>query len=160
MTQTTDRRDIADLALPTGRRLFLAVGGLLAIAVAALALVHWTSPDRPALDLARDRPSQNGLYAVSIAPVDGEPAVGPLASWIVALKTPGGEPVEGASIAVDGGMPEHAHGLPTQPQVTGALPGGRYRVDGVKFSMPGWWVLKFAISGPAGEDTVTFNLML
>ena len=32
-----------------------------------------------------------------------------------------GRPIEGASISVTGGMPEHGHGLPTQPKVRNAL---------------------------------------
>ena len=57
-------------------------------------------------------------------------------------------------------MPEHNHGLPTSPEMTGQLDGGRYRIEGVKFSMPGWWELKFDISAAAGSDSVTFNLVL
>jgi hypothetical protein len=30
----------------------------------------------------------------------------------------------------------------------------------VKFNMPGWWVIDLTIDGPAGHDTVTFNLVL
>jgi hypothetical protein len=33
-------------------------------------------------------------------------------------------------------------------------------VEGVKFNMPGWWELDLALEGPAGADTVTFNLVL
>jgi hypothetical protein len=68
--------------------------------------------------------------------------------------------VEGATIAVDGGMPQHRHGMPTAPQVTEYLGEGRYRVEGLKFSMSGWWELRFDISSPAGTDKVTFNLVL
>jgi hypothetical protein len=69
-----------------------------------------------------------------------------------------GRPVDGASIAVDGGMPEHGHGLPTQPRVTRALGGGLYEIEGLRFNMGGWWELKLAIDSPAGADRVTFNL--
>jgi hypothetical protein len=41
-----------------------------------------------------------------------------------------GEPVENATIAVDGDMPEHGHGLPTCPQVTKYLGNGDYLVEG------------------------------
>jgi hypothetical protein len=68
--------------------------------------------------------------------------------------------VDGATFKVDGGMPAHGHGLPTKPKVTRALGEGRYQVDGVRFSMPGWWVLSFRIDGAAGTDSVTFNLKL
>jgi len=71
-----------------------------------------------------------------------------------------GSPVDGAAITVDGGMPKHGHGLPTAPRVTRALGGGRYQVEGLKFSMGGWWELRFGITAPAGSDSVTFNLKL
>jgi hypothetical protein len=30
----------------------------------------------------------------------------------------------------------------------------------MKFSMAGWWRVRFAVEGPAGADTVVFNLRL
>ena len=57
-------------------------------------------------------------------------------------------------------MPQHNHGLPTSPQATDYLGDGRYRIEGLKFTMTGWWQLRFAISAPAGSDTVVFNVML
>jgi cytochrome c peroxidase len=71
-----------------------------------------------------------------------------------------GRPVEGAAIAVDGGMPEHGHGLPTQPRVRRALGGGLYEIEGLRFNMGGWWELKLSIESGAGSDRVTFNLDL
>ena len=66
----------------------------------------------------------------------------------------------GAAITIDGGMPQHGHGLPTQPEVSANLGAGRYQVEGMKFNMPGWWVVNLSVNGPAGADTVTFNLVL
>jgi hypothetical protein len=71
-----------------------------------------------------------------------------------------GKPVEGARISVDGGMPEHSHGLPTQPQVRRSLGGGMYDIEGLRFSMGGWWEVKLLIETPAASDRVTFNLSL
>ena len=71
-----------------------------------------------------------------------------------------GRPIEGAVIGVDGGMPQHGHGLPTQPKVTRSVGEGVYEVEGMKFNMGGWWEVKFAIAAAAGADTVTFNLDL
>jgi transcriptional regulator GlxA family with amidase domain len=71
-----------------------------------------------------------------------------------------GRALEGARIFVDGGMPEHGHGLPTQPRVTRSLGDGVYEIQGVRFNMRGWWELKLAIESPAGTDDVTFNLSL
>ena len=78
----------------------------------------------------------------------------------VLISDASGRPVDAAKISVDGGMPEHGHGLPTQPKVGRSLGGGLYEIEGVRFSMGGWWELKLGIESPAGADRVTFNLSL
>jgi hypothetical protein len=57
-------------------------------------------------------------------------------------------------------MPQHGHGLPTKPAVTRRLGEGDHLVEGMKFNMGGWWVVKFQVAGPQGSDVVTFNLKL
>jgi hypothetical protein len=57
-------------------------------------------------------------------------------------------------------MPEHGHGLPTQPEVTKGMGDGDYIVQGIKFSMPGWWVITFKVKAQDMDDTVTFNLVV
>ncbi|WP_269929629.1 FixH family protein [Aminobacter sp. HY435] len=141
-------------------RMVVGAIGLVALSVAFLAIVYMTAPASPEPDLARSRSSAKGLFAVSIAPEAGEPRQGDLHAWVVTVKTRQGAPVEGAAITVGGGMPEHAHGLPTSPEATAYLGDGRYRIEGMKFSMTGWWQLKLAIAAPSGVDEATFNLVL
>jgi hypothetical protein len=81
-------------------------------------------------------------------------------SWTVKLQDGAGHPVTGAALAVDGGMPQHGHGLPTRPRVTREVENGTYLVEGMKFSMPGWWNIKFDIQGSQGRDKVTFNTVV
>jgi hypothetical protein len=57
-------------------------------------------------------------------------------------------------------MPQHGHGLPTRPQVTKGTGAGVYQIEGVRFSMGGWWTFVLDIQGAAGTDRVTFNLGL
>ncbi len=78
----------------------------------------------------------------------------------VAITDAAGRPVDDATIAIDGGMPQHGHGLPTRPRVTRALGDGLYEIEGVRFNMGGWWEFRLAISAPAGTDVITFNLDL
>jgi hypothetical protein len=78
----------------------------------------------------------------------------------VAIADADGRPVDDATIQIDGGMPEHGHGLPTRPRVTRALGNGLYEIEGVRFNMGGWWEFKLAIKAAAGSDVVTFNLAL
>ena len=37
---------------------------------------------------------------------------------------------------------------------------GKYLVEGLKFSMPGWWVVTFYIQAGDMTDHVSFNLLL
>jgi len=105
------------------------------------------------------RASAGGLYEVALEPA--EPLrTRRMQTVKLTLRTAAHAPVEGATIAVDGGMPQHGHGLPTGPRVTQALGDGTYRVEGVKFNMSGWWELRFRIASAAGTDSVTFNLDL
>lgn len=141
-------------------RLIVGGIGLVALAVGVLAAVYLTAPAAPGPDLARSKTSAKGLFSVAIAPEVGEFKQGELHSWLVTLTTRKGVPVEDAKIIIGGGMPEHAHGLPTSPEATAYLGDGRYRIEGVKFSMSGWWQLKFGISSPVGSDQATFNLVM
>jgi len=76
----------------------------------------------------------------------------------VSIRDAAGNPVDNAQIEVDGGMPQHGHGLPTKPRVTRSLGDGRYEIDGLRFNMGGWWELRLAVTSAAGSDRVTFNL--
>lgn len=83
-----------------------------------------------------------------------------LHDWTLHLETPSGEPVAGATIGIDGGMPEHSHGLPTEPKVTHELGDGKYLVEGVRFQMAGWWQLALNVSAGDDNDIVTFDLIV
>ena len=78
----------------------------------------------------------------------------------VILRDSNGQSVEGAAIRIDGGMPQHGHGLPTRPRVSRALDNGAYEIEGVRFNMGGWWEFKVTITSERGADTVVFNLSL
>lgn len=86
--------------------------------------------------------------------------VGQMHKWNIQITTADGTPVDSAQILVDGGMPQHGHGLPTKPLVTTHLGNGKHVVEGMKFNMGGWWVVKLNIDGAQGADVVTFNLKL
>lgn len=111
-------------------------------------------------DLSTTRLSDKGLYRVSYESELDPITINSIHSWILTVETPDGEPVENATILIEGGMPDHGHGLPTAPEVTEELGGGKYRVEGLKYSMPGWWTLTFAIEANGEQDLVTFNLVL
>lgn len=122
--------------------------------------VRMMQPPPADLDLSLSKPTAAGRYVATLAAGESPVPVGKLHSWIIKLATPGGAPAEGVSIAIDGGMPQHGHGLPTRPEVTRDLGGGQHLIEGMKFSMPGWWTLTVHVDGPRGADEATFNLVL
>ena len=112
------------------------------------------------LDYSRTRASEGGLYRATIRPQGDTIPKGKLQRWTLHLETADGRALDSASIAVDGGMPQHGHGLPTKPRVTRALGNGDHLVEGMKFNMGGWWVVKFRVAATAGADSLVFNLKL
>jgi hypothetical protein len=145
---------------PKLSRKLLAAAGLIVVALGAFAAFHMMSSPPADLDLSRAKASEKGLYQVAIAPETEPLTLGALHSWQVTLKTPAGGPVVDARITLDGGMPQHGHGLPTSPVVSAGPPAGSYRVEGLKFTMTGWWELRFAITSPLGSDNAVFNVKL
>jgi len=83
-----------------------------------------------------------------------------LQTILVVVTDSAGHTVDDATIAIDGGMPQHGHGLPTQPRVTKNLGSGVYEIGGVRFNMGGWWEFSLDITSVIGSDKVTFNLAL
>lgn len=106
------------------------------------------------------RLSARGVY---VATLEGAETLKPRRMYTLQVKVDDvatGQAVSDATIAIDGGMPQHGHGLPTRPRVTKNLGGGKYEISGLRFNMGGWWELELNISSPAGTDTATFNLAL
>jgi hypothetical protein len=131
-----------------------------AMACALLLASACSTSTAPEVDVALTHPSAKGAYMVSLQPPERSPAINQLHAWQVTLKLPDGTPVRQARFQVDGGMPQHGHGLPTRPQVTREIADGVYQLEGMKFSMTGWWQIRLAIQAPAGEDVVTFNTVV
>lgn len=146
--------------LPRPSRRALLIGAPAALLLAATGAAAFLLRVPADLDLARERTSEAGLYVAAIAPVAEPIEVGPLHAWTITLRDGAGAPVDGAQFHVDGGMPQHGHGLPTAPAVTQALGEGRYLLEGVRFNMGGWWELRLAIEAAPGADAVTFDLVL
>jgi hypothetical protein len=133
---------------------------LLILAIAALGgCMMFTRPPAD-LDYGRVRTSESGQYRAAIKPDGDSIPKGKLQKWTLHLETSAGAPVDNATVTVDGGMPQHGHGLPTKPVVTRHLGNGDHLVEGMKFNMGGWWVVKFHVNTTAGADSVVFNLKL
>lgn len=126
--------------------------------VAALA----TLGPAPALRAEAPVPPPEGLrftatsdehgITVRAGPREGAVSIGSFQPWVVELYDAGGQPIYPARIGINGGMPGHGHGLPTQPQVTRYLGEGRYLIEGLKLNMAGDWTLLFGIETPTLRD--------
>jgi YtkA-like protein len=127
----------------------------------AMMMIHGTGARRPAASEfgLGPRSSAGGRYVATLEPAT---ALHPrqMQTIRVTVRDAEGRAIDEAQISIDGGMPQHGHGLPTRPRVTRNLGDGMYEVEGVRFNMGGWWEFKLAIAGSRGADTVTFNLDL
>lgn len=146
------------------RRVWLA---LLAAAVVSttscgmlMTMMHGSKPVPPASEFGLGpRASASGALRASIettAPL----RVGKMQSVRVHFVDRDGSPVKLSAVSIDGGMPQHGHGLPTKPRVNALADAGEYTVDGIRFNMGGWWEVRFKVVAAAGVDSVTFNIKL
>ena len=87
-------------------------------------------------------------------------AINTIHSWELVLSAADGAPLNGAQMSVIGGMPDHDHGLPTSPVVTGEIAPGRYLLEGVRFHMPGRWLLTFDVTSAQGQESATLDFQL
>jgi hypothetical protein len=134
------------------------IGGALLGATLAAAAACARPSD---LNLSLDRATDHNVFRVRIASEVKPIPRSRVHQWSVHLTDRDGAPVAGADVRVDGGMPEHRHGLPTSPRVEAAGAPGDYVIKGMKFSMTGWWVLKLDVRAPDGRaDKITFNVVL
>ncbi|KGJ03173.1 YtkA-like [Paracoccus halophilus] len=101
--------------------------------------------------------SDAGLYRAELLPEAMPIPINIMQAWTLTLTDAAGIPVEGARIAITGGMPAHGHGLPTAPGVTADLGDGRYRIEGLHFSMTGVWALGFGVMASPGADRIIFR---
>lgn len=104
--------------------------------------------------------SETGAYQLELEPEAQAVRLGNLHSWQLILRDAEGRTVDGATLTVNGGMPLHGHGLPTNPLVSNADGSGTYRIEGLRFNMPGRWELRLKIDGAAGHDTALLEIQL
>lgn len=106
------------------------------------------------LDLSRIKSGTSFTVRYAPATASGDLPVAELQSWIVTV-VPAPKALE-----VEADMPQHLYGLGSVPKVK-ALGGGKFRVDGLNFQMPGWWQVVFKVQARDGEDeAVRFDLVL
>jgi len=113
------------------------------------------------LDYSSDKLSDNQQFQVSYKSVLEPIKINNLHAWKIFIKDKDGKYINDAEIEVSGGgMPDHNHGFPTNPQITQNFGDGCYLLEGLKFHMMGWWNITLSITHKDISDTVTFNLTL
>jgi len=159
-------RDTQRIETPVMRRTVLTIA-IMTVAISmtacshAMMMIHGTGAKRPAASQfgLGPRASAGGRYVATLEPARPlRPRQ--MQTVRVTVRDAEGRAIDEAQISIDGGMPQHGHGLPTRPRVTRNVGDGIYEIEGVRFNMGGWWEFTLAIAGSRGADTVTFNLDL
>lgn len=103
--------------------------------------------------------SENGRFQVSYESRLSPIAINQIHSWTLHVTDAAGDLVSDAKLSIEGGMPEHNHGLATAPSIeaTGA---GNYELQGIRFHMMGYWELELTVNNGSVTDTVIIPLEL
>jgi hypothetical protein len=103
------------------------------------------------------RASHNGRYNAEVVSTRSTPAVGMPQSWTVSISRRNHRPVAHARLAVRTWMPETGEqsAVLATANYVGA---GRFVIDDVSFSRPGWWNVALVVDGVAGTDSLAFNV--
>ena len=158
------------MPIPSSARwtLLLAAGvGAVAISVSALLSGASEVAQRPppsvtraALTLRTTMPLRGASLRLELEPAAQPIAVGVTQTWSVLVAGAQGAPLSGCKVTFDATMPEHGHGLPTAPRVEGESAPGRYRLEGLRFSMAGYWQIEVEASCAEGAQRALFDLRL
>lgn len=104
--------------------------------------------------------TRSGYYRVSYTSMLDPLTINRIHNWVFHVEDPEGGAVNDATVSVTGGMPEHNHGLPTEPRMTQSLGGGDYVLEGMRFHMSGYWELTVTIEAGGRRDTVVIPLTI
>jgi hypothetical protein len=97
--------------------------------------------EEPILGVQTSKGTTVDIYS-EIAPLE----INRIHSWQLRLTDAQGNSISNAQIELIGGMPEHDHGMPTQPQITAETEIGSYLLEGMRFHMPGKWLLDIKLT--------------
>lgn len=124
-------------------------------AAGTLAGEAWPTPNPDSAQV-----TERGRYRISYASALEPIEINRIHVWVAQVMDADGNPVEGATISISGGMPDHDHGLPTAPRATAYLGEGRYLIEGMKFHMGGAWEVVLSIKSGPGDDALSILLDL
>ena len=131
-------------------KILFAISLLLTLFPASAADVHL-----PDLNGVTDKGFKIEIYS-ELSPL----SINTIHSWHIRVVDRDDEILELEELNVFGGMPEHDHGLPTQPEVTMRLDNGDYLLEGVRFHMQGHWELQVEFQYAGADDTAIIDFEL
>ena len=117
--------------------------------------LQYTGKQHAVTELAKSGNYRFTLYSKS-APIP----LKKIHQWVLKIETKMGDPVTNAKLYINGGMPMHRHGFPTKPVVKKHLGDGEYLVEGIKFTMPGYWEMRFTMKTKKHRERVKFKINL
>ncbi len=91
---------------------------------------------------SQEMTTTNDIGWTSVAYLPVEISINQFHSWEFEFINADGVSQPCLQLTVNGGMPSHNHGLPTEPAIEPSTNKGRYVLEGVKFHMPGTWQLE------------------
>lgn len=111
-----------------------------------------------------ERETQLRRYKVDLKLVPDPPVMNELFRAEVGVRAKDGGVIEDAKVLLNARMPQHGHGMETDPVNDPGVcgeggckhPGGRYGAEGFRFHMPGEWTVTVEIDGPEGADSTSF----
>lgn len=104
--------------------------------------------------------SDDGQFQVSYESDLKPIVINKIHGWTLSIRSADGSAVTDAEITIKGGMPEHDHGLPTEPRIVENMGNGRYRVAGMRFHMNGYWEVAISIDAGSRHDDAIIRLHL
>lgn len=121
----------------------------------------WAEPAalNPATLDAASHATRAGLYRITLHP----PApihLNQYQTWGVYVEDAAGLVVDKARVELSADMPAHGHGLLASPQVSAGSAPGRYRVEGLRFHMPGHWEIKVQVNRAGKRDELVLPIEL
>jgi hypothetical protein len=102
-------------------------------------------------------PSHDRHYRASLRPELTK--AGQLADWRLLIETRDGKSPARPALIMQSWMPEVPSVVGDEPKAF-YLGGGTFRVDGLRFSRPGWWNISVTISDAGVTDSLAFNLIV
>lgn len=130
------------------------------VALCVYAAFAWAQGSSAQPDTEASRLSDEKHFVVRFTSHLDPIAINTMHAWTLHIQDRSGKPVTDATVEVEGGMPDHDHGLPTRPRVTQNQGGGDYLLEGMKFHMGGGWQVTLVIQQGETSDRVTFDLDL